>query len=368
MKVNNITFNVPRQLNAQSFGARIANFEQYKKEKEQRIDPKYYKTMAFAKYNRVSLQGKLDEEKNYRIDLDKDTVNKYLTSSNGMVLPELTQKFIQYFNSSLEYIKTKQAQKRLMRDDDIIQLENMGCFIEAQHFKKQQKPLKDYELVMRAANYAVNFFRLSKTSNGYNFSDFERKINLIGYINELNQENIIAQDEDNLYSQIKNTAQDEKGQLDYNLIYSALSLSENCVFGLPVDNTIMLLKELFKKDNLSQYGILNTLSKLNETYFSISEDNTNAEELMNLCFDKENKFNQKRADEMLEALEIAQDWLCEGMQDMICDNDDEAEELFQNCSNIATESVINYFREKENNPKKDIKECIDEYLDKFAFI
>ena len=323
------------QQHAQTFKAKMTNIAQYKEQKERYTKPEYYQSMALAKYNKVALQVESDKDTNVRVNLDEDITKRYLTSKNGLVNPDLVQKFIKYFSLNLD------NEKQFSSDGE--------------------------EILYNAANKTVDFFRLSKNEDGYDFSDYENKMKVIDVIDSSQTNNIIADDDDDFYNQIRKNSRNDDGNLDYEAIYSMLALVPGSSFGLPPEKAIKLIKRLYRFDNNQKFVILNALVRLNETYFHISNENNSTQQLMELCFDSNHDFKKERAQKMFEAVDIAESWLLEKMETMECDNEEDEENLFQTQLNIATQSVLDCFREYNRTPDLDFEEYINKYLNKFAF-
>ena len=83
-----------------------------------------------------------------------------------------------------------------------------------------------------------------------------------------------------------------------------------------VKTTVDILEKYCSKDKKSHDEILNTMIKLQKSEYSIDAYNSEFEDIMNLCFDKNDDFSPLRAKYILDSTDYINDYIDENMEDL----------------------------------------------------
>ena len=195
----------------------------------------------------------------------------------------------------------------------------------------RQIPKKAFEMTKR-------IFELSKCDNGdYDFSDIQRKVDIIEGIDSIYGSSTIYDDDDVYLTTI--AASKENGKVNLEKIEDMIETIKSTDFIYDPDYVIEMQDYFYSKDIDNKQKISETINFLNnKTMFDMDSENNNFETLLELCFDEDEKFSEDRAELLKESSEKMSDWFCEKTQyDSSCDQ-------YNINKRLAFGTVTSYFR------------------------
>ena len=171
----------------------------------------------------------------------------------------------------------------------------------------RQIPQKAFEMTKR-------IFELSKCDNGdYDFSDIQRKVDIIEGIDSIYGSSTIYDDDDVYLTTI--AASKENGKVNLEKIEDMVATVKSTAFIYDPDYVIEMQDYFYSKAIDNKQKISDTINFLNnKTMFDMDSENNNFETLLELCFDEDGKFSEDRAELLKESSEKMSDWLCEKTQ------------------------------------------------------
>ena len=334
MKIQQI---LPYKAPKQNFKGEIIQFPkngvQKNKNTSSPVNPDYFQSLYGIEAPSVYFSNKLPNGLEYMIELDEEYLAKYLCDKNGELIPANVKLFA-YFNAQFAKILTS-------RDE----------------FSQDEIPEE-------AVTRTIRFFQLSKNDKGYDFTDFIKKYDIIARVVELGENAFDTEDEDSAFDEIISAAKLKTGKLDYKLINQALDMIESSSEFQSPGKVIELLKYYYSLDTDNKDAIYKQAYKLNQTYFAIGKDDEVFENVMDLCFDNNSKFDPQRADILLKAIEVIEKWIDRKMYSK--EFDKRGPELMERYVSAAIGLLTDYFdfiQDKRGRLLNDIP-SFDEFMGK----
>ena len=350
MKINSIN-SIQALKNNTTFKGDVVEFKpstQYSGKQICIVNPEYYQSLYGLKRPSYKTSVQLKSGERIPLEIDYDTITDYLSDKNGSPDSKLVMKFISLYKLTLQDMTDKNKQAELLYKEGLMEhpkvldfntspeiLENallnelkessgengfeFSKSILSQisgHHKKElsAKLLENTEeekefIPSDAYIRTIKLFELSKTPDGYNFSDIEKKNDFINAIDA-----IIAgygiEDEDNLYSQFLNNAKNGKGKINWDWAIDTTKVVRSLAFFEPLDYVFSQINHFCSKDINNKDAIINTMIQINKnSNYGMDAKSTDFETVMELCFDKNNKFSQKRVDLLFEKFNEADEWV-----------------------------------------------------------
>jgi hypothetical protein len=338
------------------------------KEEHSPVIPEYYQNLYGIEKPSYKTSVLLKSGERIPLIMDNSTIRECLSDKDGCPDSKLVKKFISLYQETLQNM-TDQNEKeaQLFREEkqenpNIIdfdtsqeQLEsallnelqqsstesgyefskNILSQISGRHKKElSAKLLESIEeekefLPSDAYKRTKKLFELSKTPDGYDFSDLDKKNDFINAM-----DSIIAgygiDDEDDLYKQFLNNAKDKKGKTDWDYAIDASKVVRSLSFFEPLNYVFSNINYFCSKDIKNKDKILNTIIQINRnSNYGMDSGSTDFETIMELCFDKDNKFSQKRADLLFKKFKEADEWV-------------ETQEDLDNCDFERYRTILSY--------------------------
>ena len=97
--------------------------------------------------------------------------------------------------------------------------------------------------------------------------------------------------------------------------------------------------------------INDTLNELNKTMFAVAETDS-FEEMADLCFDKNSKFDTKRKEALMELISILDNWISSQMKVQTRKDFIGEAEKYKNCTIEAKRTINDYFSDYTNSEGK----------------
>ena len=351
MKIHSI-FTSPAFKNNTAFKGNILNFRTASKQEvcdiQGYVNPQFYQNLYGIEKPSYKTSVLLKSGERIPLEMDNDTITKYLSDKRGTPDSKLVKKFISLYKETLQQMTDKneeeiklfeeglQEHPRILDFDTSSEIlenallnelkqgssendyefsKNILSQISGQHKKELSAKLleqveedKEY-LPSDAYRRTVKLFDLSKTPNGYDFSDIEKKNSFINAM-----EAIITgygiEDEDDLYKQFLNNTKDKKGNINWDFALDASKVVRSIAFFEPINYIFSNINHFCSKDIKNKNAILNTMIQINRnSNYGMDSKSTDFETIMELCFDKNQKFNQKRTDLLFEKFKEADEWV-----------------------------------------------------------
>ena len=334
---------------AQNFKGNIIDFkpkaQASKSSKKAHINnPDYYQSINGIKKPSYTISVPLKSGEIISLGLDYDTITEYL-SENGMPNPKLVKQFALFYADEFQSLTQSNEEIKKLNQSHLDNPFQAPDFMRKLPYKSQKKfntsllecnELEKKQIPQKSYDMTKKLFQLSKTKDGYDFSDIESKKEFIGIVNNVagqfhGKPNLIFN------SLIKN-AVDKDGCFDFKLAYNSAKLMKDMGFYETPQFIINTVNHFCSKDKENTDSILHTMQELNQTSYSMDSKNNNFSRLMELCFTPDNKYSQKKADKMLEAVEEADlrmfNWLDENNSNF---------EYMDRYMNIAAGVIEDYF-------------------------
>lgn len=279
----------------------------------------------------------------FSLNIDDETSDKFLKDKNGEINSGLTKKFISLYKAIMEDMVKESNDKlefyeRKMRDNSpalgldpiqavLFELENKSSCdefsrnivdnIDAKHKRELSKILYEFSsdermhLSDKALNLTRDLFEISRTKDGYDLSDLNRKKAIINRIDSLSYNF----NDSEILPKLLYYTKKEDGSYNISLIEDAIRLMKSFNSVVDVKTTVDILEKYCSKDKKSHDEILNTMIKLQKSEYSIDAYNSEFEDIMNLCFDKNDNFSPLRAKYVLDSTDYINDYIDENMED-----------------------------------------------------
>ena len=383
MKISN---NIPAQSPKQStnFKGKVINFKPQNTGEasvKSTVDPSYYQALSGIK---MPLSANFQDTDGNIVEIETYDAEEYLTDKNGKIDPNLVKKFKSLYIETEQKLKTKKQQEityyenLLSKHPDIIELEtpvdtlNQAIMdqlstneldedvefnfckgvlsgisgeikeelaketLEVTRTQLEEIPAKTYDRTVR-------LFQLSKTDDRYDFSSLDEKNRLISIIDEMSYQYGENYDIDDLYDEIIESAANDDGTLDYTLIDTAVSMIYNIGGGYSPKYVIDLMKTYIAKDPANKEQIIETMQRLNNSDFIMDENEHDFEDLMDLCFDKDNHFNSERSNTLFRLTASSKDWISGQLKRDFADLKNSCN-VFNGSVNVCKNIILDYYK------------------------
>lgn len=276
------------------------------------------------------------------LKIDEDTTDEFLRNENGEINDALTLKFISIYKQLAENLASKNDSDLEFYGSQMQETSNIETFnprdnllselskqqsddefarnvVEGLHGKKKKELARlmyDFSCVERtktsnkAFNLTKGVFELSKTQNGCDLSDIDRKIAVLNRAQYVENE----YGEPEILSLLCEYAKKDDGSYDIECLEDMLSLMSS--FGLVISPKTVAdtVKKYCSADKESHDEILTTMIKLQSSDYALSEDSSDFYDVMNLCFDDDKKFSPLRAQSLLKLVDLAGEFIDENME------------------------------------------------------
>ncbi|MBQ9246699.1 hypothetical protein IJ182_10580 [bacterium] len=365
------------------------------------VNPEYYQSIAGVKkpvYKTVVV--KLKNGKEIRLEITKETTNKYLSDKYGKPDNNLINKFISLYTKNIRRYEEERQQEVLQYSlaleeqpeniteynsasesvstavmDELSSTDWMSEAEFAQNIlsKLSGKPKRELakellkateieEEIFPQKAYArtEQLFQLSKTPNGYDFSCMDKKNKLLDSLDLVVSQYPDAEME-NVRQDFIRECTDTDGNFNFELAENSLKIMRGLAFCYPVKYIIGVANRFCVSDREENAQILNIMKQLNYSNFSMDDTRSDFEKLMELCFDNNGKFDKERSDDVLLAVEIADEWIGEQME--LNGYDDNR---YQNCHDFCLTAILDYYAEQQTPSENSSQQQVSfqEYIDR----
>ena len=330
--------------------------------------------------------------KTINITIGKSTIDRFFTRQNGDLDKDSIQKFISIFEAVLQNIIHQENQENeflksviegknptLPKDkisylnphDDIVNsmLSSLSTSSDAFIYSfingiKDEKLRKDFAVELltktiqtpqekydKAMERTSCIFEMCKTPNGYDFSDIDKKMQLVLRIEDIERDYGVQDSEKDLTSEIIEHSKGTNGNFDVNFAQTLIELISNSNSFLPnklVKHRSDIIKSFSAIDPEKHKEIISTITNLS-AIFEIDDGNKDFESILIQAFNPiTNKFDTKAATLLLELVPLVK----EATDDMPI----ETEEDFKNYLLKQQELIKNYFEAVRDKQTGEIKQ------------
>lgn len=150
---------------------------------------------------------------------------------------------------------------------------------------------------------------MSQTSNGYDFSDIDKKYDFAFRVVRVNRHMGLFDDDDVIFREFIDNSKDENGKIDYYVAKNASKMMMITSLLSSPKFAIDTLRHFYEKDPKNKEYISSIMDELNTEIFMLNEENTNFQDLMELCFDEDNSFNPIKGEVLALANKIFYTWV-----------------------------------------------------------
>ncbi len=246
------------------------------------------------------------------ITLDNSIVKKYLSDKDGEIIPKNLNAYMNVFSSDLDENINKYKEE-IKKCSDIIENEKKSSATPSHAQMLAEEILKFYQEctidthIQNAHETTQNVFSMCRTSNGYDFKNLDKKIELSAKMKDI-EDNFTA----DFFKKIQATLNDEinkKGKLDLEETEEFLNLYTKIDYTCDPKNILRLIQKHAKENRGDLNKISNTLVSFSRTF---SINNNSFKELFDLCFDPQSgKFNDRAAQNIKLYAARSNDWVNE---------------------------------------------------------
>lgn len=283
------------------------------------VNSSYFKSLYGIEAPELKLSATLPDKTKYDIYLDEETIADYLTDKKGNIIPA-NLKLFTYFQAQIA-----------------------DCIMKDREFSGKDIP----EV---ATDRTTNFFRMSKWKGGYDFTDFNKKYQVIKQVELIKKDHAFdVEDDETIFFEIVKASKGTDGKLNYDLIHQALDILQKNNAVQPIGKTIELLKYYYSLDYDKKDEIYDTIYQLNQTYFSIGRDDEVFETVMDVCFDENKKYSQKRADTLFQCIDEIEKWISKKMCSREYEKDPagQMEKYIETALTLITDYFVGFEETKE---------------------
>lgn len=330
--------------------------------------------------------------KKINITIGKSTIDKFFTRPNRDLDKDSIQKFISIFEAVLQNITNQEEKENeflksviegknptLPKDkisylnphDDIVNsmLSSLSTSSDAFIYSfingiKDEKLKKDFAVELltktiqtpqekydKAMKRTSCIFEMCKTPNGYDFSDIDKKMQLVLRLEDIERDYGVQDSEKDLTSEIIERSKGTNGNFDVNFAQTLIELICNSNSFLPnklVKHRSDIIKSFSAIDPEKHKEIISTITNLS-AIFEIDDRNKDFESILIQAFNPiTNKFDTKAATLLLELVPLVK----EATDDMPI----ETEEDFKNYLLKQQELIKNYFEAVRDKQTGEIKQ------------
>ncbi|MBR2069391.1 MAG: hypothetical protein IJ877_06480 [Candidatus Gastranaerophilales bacterium] len=320
------------------------------------VNPEYYQALYGISDSKDScVQAKFNEIYRCILHNMRNQEEKSITELEECVVPEASN--VVEMDTSPEYMNEKLLEMlRRPLEDSISAEDDYITSIKGQPKKELVESLIECHknnlatLPQKAQERTEKIFRLSKTPKGYEFSDIDEKNHLVELLDEMSLQFGDNVPEEDLYTAVELTRNSE-GRLDFELIKASLNLIYDCGFVVDLAKVITMLSKYRSYDFENMDKINDTLNELNKTMFAVAETDS-FEEMADLCFDKNSKFDTKRKEALMELISILDNWISSQMKVQTRKDFIGEAEKYKNCTIEAKRTINDYFSDYTNSEGK----------------
>ncbi|MBR1618173.1 hypothetical protein IJ670_08490, partial [bacterium] len=268
-------------------------------------------------------------------------------------------------SSKLNEQKEKETEELERKSQKYANMEDLYSKIQMQRLKSAYK---DFEKVpLRASDYTKRYFELSKTPNGFDFSNFDEKFELIQiFYSQLNVFDEYKADE--IFKHIIEASKDESSRFDPVFASCVFEIDKSCDYTQSLDEICGFLHKYATKDRNSIKDIANTISSLlvsEDEVFYFNDDYFAS--FLELCFDNDEKFDSLKGRKIADYKTILSDAINERFSDFVQEEMDKeiVQEHFDYLRFEGFNLLTKYLRENEDENGRLIQDPEDfaEYLD-----
>ncbi len=207
----------------------------------------------------------------------------------------------------------------------------------------------------KAIQRTVSIFELSQTKDGsIDLSDLDKKKQILNMIESYEYNS----NEEDSATELQKYAKKSDGTLDIDVALGTMNILKYSESGVhPIREVAPVVKHFYDKDPDNKPEILSTLKFLEKSYFSFSSTDSYLQDLMELCFDENGKFNVQKKDIILNLIEETDNWICDGLE-----NSDSYQTFLKHAFNL----IIDYIDEQGENilsPTQDIAVNFRKYIE-----
>ena len=291
------------------------------------------------KQDMFELSKKGEEE--YKNNLVSDS------SENNIELPLTREKLVSTAVKNISDTKDEYAFARnmlaILPKNEKEKLSRTLLFFERE--RQKQIPAAAYEKT-------EIIYKLSKHNNGIDTSDIETKKQIAELIKYYESEF----NEDNIIDELVKYCSDDNGKVDINLAYNVMDVLCNQSFKTSVEKTSTIVKTFCDKDPEHTKDIIQTIKALDKSNFIMGDDGTYFKEFLNLCFDKDGKFNNQRKNILFTLMNLTDEWT--GKLTDININ------FYDRCNNYSALFIKQYFEDYDLGRQDGSGKSINEFINK----
>ncbi len=395
MKITNNFINIANIKNP-SFSASITQMPTKKEiERKTITNPEYFRVLHGIGKGNIRKTLKYNDGKLEIVEILSKDVKKYLSDDKGAIIPDRVKEFFflyRYISQGLRnenqsdkdrYVSSLNRYKNVTvlgntgKTSNEIVLGNMPQemnseqeFIDSimRDLAPEQKQMlqsallgileqEEDKIPANTYNKVLRLFDMSKTKDGYNFSSINTKLELIDAIDELSSQYGKNYPIEKLYDEFLISARSDDGTIDFKLINDTFEI----IYLSGLVHSPKYIMDLFKKytskNPHNKDAITETMKKLNKTDFIMDSNESDFEDLMDLCF-KGFHFSQKRADKLIELANYSKKWISLQQTKKEYSGIDRAISRYDiyvsYCKNLIMEYFSEYMDDKDNKNIKEI--------------
>ena len=289
------------------------------------------------KQDMFELSKKGEEE--YKNNLVSDS------SENNIELPLTREKLVSTAVKNISDTKDEYAFARnmlaILPKNEKEKLSRTLLFFERE--RQKQIPAAAYEKT-------EIIYKLSKHNNGIDTSDIETKKQIAELIKYYESEF----NEDNIIDELVKYCSDDNGKVDINLAYNVMDVLCNQSFKTSVEKTSTIVKTFCDKDPEHTKDIIQTIKALDKSNFIMCDNGTYFEDFLNLCFDKDGKFNNQRKNILFTLMNLTDEWT--GKLTDININ------FYDRCNNYSALFIKQYFEDYDSGRQDGSSKSINEFI------
>lgn len=305
-----------------------------------------------------------------KFEINEDFKKAYLTDENGNVASDLVAGYKNIYDQLYLKLMVKQNElkEEMAQIDDAIQQTTFYSDDDYDDIDSDEESTQvSFGIDEYCHSVVQRFFQISKLASGYDFSDLNNKLrvamDMINYSSGFILETSIEKICDDLIEYCK----DDQNNVDYRLISNVVSLMNGAESLYPVDYAVNLIKRFYVLDETSKREIFQMMLNVNDSVFVMDEETNDFETLMELCFDSDNKFNPKRADALVDAIDLTAEWIDSNMQKARDFDEERWDSRMIQVMGIAVDEICNYFSVSTDesgkfNPKMSPEKYFDNSL------
>lgn len=277
------------------------------------------------------------------LKIDEDTINELLRGKDGKINDGYVKKFISIFKQTAENLarqneadlefydsKMHEESNTITFDPKAVCLEELANMSPDGDFARNVVSRLDgkfkqglaralytfscedrMRLSSKACHFAEEVFGLSKTDDGYDFSEIARKTNIVKKADYVGEE----YGKSDVLDLIKHYAKTTSGSYDIDYIEDMLDLMSSFQVYVPVSKVAETVGKYCSDSSKNHDAILETMIKLQKSDYPLSDDDNDFDTIMSFCFDKEGNFSQERAQYLIGLTDAINEYIDSEMED-----------------------------------------------------